>query len=331
MVLRGLFILSILFSCPAIGQITIKGTLLENGDRSPIAYANLGILNSSIGTISNADGSFELTIPEVHRKDSLLVAALGYNRKSVYIPSIADPCIIYLDENVTVLHNITVKSKKIKPAKSVVLGNRFYNASSIYFDSISGGSAMALLIENKPPNHDPELRLPYYITNAKIRISHNAFDKLRIRIRFLSPDSLGLPGIDLTNNNIIVNSSITKGWLSVDLTKYNIVITKPRFFLVVEWLVDEEDRVMLREQYAEFQRQFPQRVTTDTIRVEGETLTINNWIGLKAGTSFGSSSLRVHQQQYRSFFRNNSYGQWRRSSFVLAASVTVSNYAHLPR
>jgi hypothetical protein len=319
-------------SLPGICQQIVTGKLLVQGDETPIAYANIGIINSTIGTISNGDGSFEIIIPDEHRNDSLLVAALGFDRKSFAITELKSPCIIYLTENVILLHNIVVKSRKIRPANSAVLGNKFFNASSIYTDSIAAGSAMALLIENKPPNLNPELRLPYYVNNARLRISHNSFEKFKVRVRFLSVDSLtGLPGNDLVDASIIATSTMSRGWLNVDLTRFNIVIYKPAFFVAFEWLVEDEDRQIVREQYAEFRRQFPHRVTVDTVIIDGEKTTINNWHGLRAGTAFGSSSLRSHQSLYKCYFRNNSYGTWKRSSFILAATITVSNYSNPAR
>lgn len=313
-------------------QQVIKGKLINLDDQTPVPYANIGIINSPIGTISNADGSFEITMPEQNKNDSLLVAALGFERKSFLIADLITPATIYLSENVTMLHNITVKSRKIRPANSAVLGNKFYNASSIYTDSISAGAAMALLIENTSPNLNPGLRLPYYVTTARLRISHNSFDKLKVRIRFLAVDSVsGGPGDDIVHSNIIASSSMSRGWLSVDLSKYNIVIFKPSFFVAFEWIVDEGDREIVREQYAEFRRQFPTRVTVDTVVVDGEKTTINNWHGLRAGTAFGSASTRTHQDLYRCYFRNNSYGKWKKSSFILAATITVSNYSYPPR
>ena len=47
----------------AFAQQVIQGKLLEQSSRNPIPYANIGIVNTSVGTISNADGSFSITVP----------------------------------------------------------------------------------------------------------------------------------------------------------------------------------------------------------------------------------------------------------------------------
>jgi hypothetical protein len=320
------------FALPLISfsqSTTIKGVLISLNDKSPIAYANIGILNTPVGTISNDDGTFELSVPEKFKQDEVLFAALGYERRSFRLSELLarQDNVIALTEQITVLHNVTVKSPKAKPAVLAELGNQYHNEGSIYADSAAAGSAMALLIENKYPAYSPALRTPYHIREAKLRISHNTFDKFRVRIRFLSVDSLtGLPDKDLVNQNIIALSGMKKGWLKFDLTRYNIRISQPSFYLVFEWLIEDSDRLLLLEQYKEFRRQFPRRVTVDTLEVDGEKITFNSWHGFRAGTSFGSSSVKFSRDNYKCFYRGNSYGKWKRSSFILAARVTVANY-----
>jgi hypothetical protein len=315
------------FNCIA-QEFNIKGILVNEKDRSPIAYANIGILNTSVGTISNEDGTFELKIPEKFRREHLLFAALGYERKSYTVDDLSkNKNTIALAEQATVLQNLTIKSHRPQSTIAAELGNRYSNEGSIYADSAAAGSAMALLIENKYPSYNPSLTNPYYIKNAKLRIDHNTFDRFKIRIRFLSVDSVtGLPDKDLVNQNIIASSGMKKGWLKFDLEKYNIRIQRQNFFLVFEWLLEDEDRLILLEQYKEFRRQFPKKVTVDTLVVDGEKITFNSWHGFRAGTSFGSSSLKFSLDNYKCFYRNNSYGKWKRSSFILTARVTAANY-----
>ncbi|MEL6733876.1 MAG: carboxypeptidase-like regulatory domain-containing protein, partial [Bacteroidota bacterium] len=59
---------SLLFFCVQ-GQIVLSGKILKQGSGAPMAYANIGILNSEIGTISNADGTFTIQIPPKHQSD----------------------------------------------------------------------------------------------------------------------------------------------------------------------------------------------------------------------------------------------------------------------
>lgn len=328
--LRFLVALLFIFSAfIASGQITIKGILVNEEDNAPVAYANIGILDTRTGTISNEDGTFGLTIPENLVNDTLLFSALGFERKSIYIPTLTNrgQLTIRMREQTTMLKNVVVKSKRRKPVRTFEMGNALFNSGSLYVDSAASGSAMALLIENKQPTFNAGLTVPFFIRRAKLRISYNTFDNFKVRLRFLSVDErTGLPDKDLFHESIVVSSGIRKGWVNFDLSSYNIRIDQPSFFLVFEWLIEDDDRRLLMDMYREFQRLFPKKVTTDTLRVDDEQITYHSYQGYRAGTSFASSTDRVVVDNFRCYYRNNSYGQWRRSSSILTANVVVVNY-----
>jgi len=310
-------------------QPTIDGILEDEQTHAPIAYANIGILNTSVGTISNPDGSFSISIPEQYSRDSLLFAALGYERKSFLIDDVFKEGKLHvsLREQTTLLKNVTVKSKKLKASGSYDLGNKQYNMGSLYIDSVAAGSAMALLIENRYPYFHDNLHIPYYLRRAKLRISYNTVDRFKIRIRFLAVDPVTLlPGKDLVEESIIATSGMRKGWLDFDLSKYKIRIKEASFFLVFEWLSDDEDRHELLDYYREFRRQYPKLVTTDTLSIDGEKIAYSSWHGFRLGTSFGSSNNQFAIANYKCYYRNNSYGRWRRSSQILCASITIDNF-----
>jgi hypothetical protein len=309
-------------------SLALSGKVLSEDNKVPVAYANVGILNTPVGTITNADGTFEITIPDSYSSEELLIAALGYQRKSLPVKSLQKEgeLIIYLHEELTVLEDLTIKSRKPGPFVTSELGNPSYNEGSLYADSAAAGAAMALLIENKSRGTELKLPLPYHLVSARLRIAHNTFDKFMIRMRILAVDANGKPGEDLVKENIIVSSGMRKGWLKFNLEDYNIRVNVPSFFVAFEWLIEDEDRQLLLEQYKEYRRQFPKRVTADTLEVAGQKVVYNNWRGFRAGTSFGSSSTRYSRENFSCFYRNNSHGKWKRSSFIVAARITVKNY-----
>ncbi len=319
----------VLSAWSAYGQtVTVRGILINQKSEAPIGYANIGIVDTPVGTISNEDGTFEIDIPEKFQERELLFSALGFERRSFLVRNLKEnENVITLQEHVTVLQNLTVKSSRSRPALIAELGNQYSNEGSIYADSSAAGSAMALLIERRPSGKYPGLKPPYHVTKARLRIAHNTFEVFKIRLRFLSVDSVtGMPGNDLVNQNIIATSEMRKGWLDFDLTRHDIRIKVPQFFIVFEWLLEDQDRVMLVEQYAEFRRQYPRRVTVDTLQMDGQKIAYNSWRGFRAGTSFGSSSAKYSLENYKTYYRTNSYGKWKRSSFILAAQVTLANY-----
>jgi hypothetical protein len=323
----ALTILSILWRLSGYSQELINGQLL-NADSKPIPYANIGIVKSSVGTLSNGDGTFSVSIPLRHLDDTLVFSSLGYQRLSIPIQSLLNkPHVrIPLVENVTVLAEVIVSDKKQKQ-KSFSLGNRYTQGGFLYADSLSAGAAMALLIENKYPSYHDELTAPYFVRDGKIFINKNTLDTFRLRIRFMDVDTVtGQPSKDLCDKDIIVSSSISKGWLDVDFKKYGI-ITDKKFFLVVEWIMNDQDRLNLLNDYAVFRREHPEKVKADSTVVDGQKVGFWSYYDFKPGTHLGVSPIPFSLEHYTCYYRTNSFGEWKRSPVVLTARVDVVSLA----
>ena len=89
----------LLLSSLSRAQTTISGTVLNSANKEPIAYANIGIVHSNVGTISNKDGSFSIIIPERYKNDSLAISSLGFSKKTIALKFFRQKeTIIYLNE-----------------------------------------------------------------------------------------------------------------------------------------------------------------------------------------------------------------------------------------
>jgi len=62
----------------------IKGVIIDNSN-TPIMYANIGVLNKPLGTVSNEKGKFSLNIYKNYIQDTLKVSCLGYKSKELLI------------------------------------------------------------------------------------------------------------------------------------------------------------------------------------------------------------------------------------------------------
>jgi hypothetical protein len=93
-----------------------KGKIIDRTTSLPIEYVNIGIVGKNIGTVSDVNGNFSLTIDIQHNNDTLLISCLGYFPKSIkvedFIKSIKTD--IKLDEKVTELPKVIVLPKKYK-------------------------------------------------------------------------------------------------------------------------------------------------------------------------------------------------------------------------
>ncbi|MFM8740404.1 MAG: carboxypeptidase-like regulatory domain-containing protein, partial [Cytophagales bacterium] len=168
-------------------QTALHGKVVNQADKKPIAYANIGIANTGIGTISNEDGSFSLQVLTLHLKDTLRFSGIGYGKRSIPIQSfLKKDVIVYLNEHVTQLKEVTVTSKKEKN-KTFELGNRKSRGGTLENDTVYAGSATALLIENKNP-FKKDFSFPVYLQSASIRIFRNNLPSFKMRVRLYSVD-----------------------------------------------------------------------------------------------------------------------------------------------
>lgn len=58
---------------------------MSHETNQPIPFANIGILDSHVGTLSNTDGTFSIDIPEALLGDDLIFSALGFETKVITI------------------------------------------------------------------------------------------------------------------------------------------------------------------------------------------------------------------------------------------------------
>ncbi len=309
------------FSLPLHAQITLKGKVLDQNSGQPVPYANIGILNSTVGTLSNEDGSFTITIPSGLSNRNVLFSSVGYNRKSIRTDSLTayNDLEIRLSENILELSEVEIYGEKVKK-KSVTLGNSksLMMSGQLFYDTLSAGSAMALLIDVA----DEEM---VFISEASLFIAKNLTPEFKVRLRIMERDSeTDLPGRDLLTEDIIVTSKITSGWLDFTLSE-PLFLRETSFFVVFEWIMDKKARKYVAEKYAEYMRLYPEDVTYDTRIINGQQVSIPRVNKVVAGTIFGITNTKKDLRRHVCYYRSNSFGEWKRSTGILSAKVRLTN------
>ena len=82
-VLKMLFlgvVICLNFISTAQNNFLLKGKIFDSETNSPIPFANIYIVSTSLGVISGEDGCFAFYIPENNRLDTLCISALGYEQ-----------------------------------------------------------------------------------------------------------------------------------------------------------------------------------------------------------------------------------------------------------
>lgn len=324
------FLLMLVFTgISTFAQSIINGRVLNQTDGSPIPYANIGIMRSSVGTISNTDGTFTIRIPEKLKSDTLLFSALGYGRKLIPIRFLNSdqPHTIWLNEQPAVLNDVVISSKREKN-KVYQMGNRDVSGGVLETDTLYAGYSTALLIENTDELMKQGLQFPVYLDQARLRILRNNLPSFKFRVRLNDVDSTnGQPGADLLRESVVVESTLRKGWLEFDLSHLKILITKP-FFVTFEQILDKHDRTVIADGYREFMQAHPDRLVIDTIEFEGKKephLMIKRGGIDLPGTFIAISSKDWATQRHTAYTRQTSFAEWVKVRGIVTAMVSVSN------
>ncbi|WP_455673870.1 carboxypeptidase-like regulatory domain-containing protein [Phocaeicola sp.] len=65
---------------------TLEGSLLDKNTGAPVAYSTVGVVGTSIGSITNRDGGFRLRLPDSLSRHRIAFSHVGYVAQEVDIP-----------------------------------------------------------------------------------------------------------------------------------------------------------------------------------------------------------------------------------------------------
>lgn len=94
--------------------IKVSGKIIDNRTKEPLAYANVSISKSSIGTVSNSIGEFDFFIPYAFKDDTLIISYVGYTTLKQSVSVSASVKNFNLDEVAVVLNEVVVSSDGAK-------------------------------------------------------------------------------------------------------------------------------------------------------------------------------------------------------------------------
>lgn len=305
------------------GQIRVQGWVVD-ALQKPIAYVNIGIVGSTVGTTSNPDGTFEIAIPDQYRNDSLIFSALGYQPKKFVAGSLYEWQTIVLDEKRVLLQTITVSTTRAKPLRWE-LGNDQFKGGVIQGDTATAGATTALLIDGRRAKSD--FSFPAYVEKVRVRIFRNNLEEFTLRVRLLSVDSLtGQPGVDLLYQSMVQSSRMRSGWLELDFSSLRHVITRP-FYLAVERIVTKTDRQRTAQAYRQFILDNPKKVDIDTVWVDGSKkvrqILKGAAIDLPA-TFIAIEPTKAGVEEWVGYTRETPFAPWKKVRGILTATVVLA-------
>jgi hypothetical protein len=99
--------------------IEIKGLVLDSATKAALPYANIYILNSNKGMISNEQGQFSISRAGLKESDTLRFQYIGYASKKIRLSDLDASSKVYLKEEITNLSEALVFGNAPNPASIV--------------------------------------------------------------------------------------------------------------------------------------------------------------------------------------------------------------------
>lgn len=217
---------------------TINGVILDTLKKT-IKYANVGVLNKPIGTVSDENGKFKFILEDVKESDTLKVSCLGFKTKQIILKDILSK---EEDLNI-VLESYTEKLEEIKINKSDL---KSYSEGK---DKADTKHQVIFANPNyKNLNLGSEIgkkfslgtKKPSILTEFKFYIKDNNFEKVKFRINIYKIKN-NKPDIKINKENIIieVDHKLTD-WVNVDLSQFDINVQED-IIVTVEWVEHSND------------------------------------------------------------------------------------------
>ncbi|MBQ0129315.1 MAG: carboxypeptidase-like regulatory domain-containing protein [bacterium] len=132
-------ILSVMFLALNAQSIDIQGFLMDAKTQKPVQYANIGIAEKNIGTVTDENGRFVLAVPDSLTKHDLTFSRIGYQKKNVAVNSFGKHAdTLLLVPEIYELQEVTVSVGKMRERKVGHAGNKMVqfqdNASHLGYE-----------------------------------------------------------------------------------------------------------------------------------------------------------------------------------------------------
>ncbi len=196
---------------------TFNGQIRDAKTNKTIAFANIGIINKPVGTMTDESGNFSLVLEDKYNDDVLNISMIGYKPVSIKVSEFKSKYAgvsanIIMTENSYALAEVVVRPVKYK---TKTVGNTNTGQPCINFIGDTTNSN-----ETAEVGTLIKIKHPAFIDNIGFCVCSNDFDSITIRVNIYSRSS---------NENILrkpIYAVVKKGdtKINIDTKKYNIKV-----------------------------------------------------------------------------------------------------------
>jgi len=215
---------------PSFSQ-TYSGKLINADNDEAVPFANIGVVDRNIGTVSDLEGRFIIELGSQYAKDSLRISCIGFSDRQFLVSSFIEEAgssrqmQIKLDPKSYQLDEVIIEPGK---TRSYTLGYPC-DSNSAYgnaFYSTELGTEMGVVI-TIPGNEDEA-----YLKKLRFYVGEFTFGSFPVRINIYNLKD-GLPHENILRESIVIEINSVGAYI-LDLGQYNITTTGD-FFVSLEY------------------------------------------------------------------------------------------------
>jgi len=219
----------LLFLVPTISFSQLKGQIANSETGEPVPYVNIVVEGMFAGTTSNIKGEFELK--ESRNTNVLVFSAIGYKTKKVKVES--DQLMISLMPSTIELEAVIVGNKKANIEQQVGV----FNKSKI--NSYFGCGSYPWMVARYFP-YKGNYESTTFLKEIRV-VTASDIKNAKFNIRLYKVNKDKGPGEYLFENSIYGYAKKGKSVTKIDLSDFFIQFPKEGFFIVIEWMIIEEN------------------------------------------------------------------------------------------
>jgi hypothetical protein len=219
------YLFFILFSLSFFAQT--KGVVVDESGK-PIPYVNIWVENENIGTTSEENGEFSIADTE---NKTLVFSAIGFETLKAKLNESGK---VVLKSIAYQLDEVVIQKRIGKD--QIEIGKYKKGNISMYYGA---GIKPTILAKFIAPTKDIKTH-PFVDNITFFTLSNINNAKIKVRFYEVAPD--GSPGLDYSDDIIIVTVKKGKRNTTLDLKDKNIIIPDSGLFIAFEWMIIEENK-----------------------------------------------------------------------------------------
>ena len=204
-----------------------KGVVVDESGK-PIPFVNIWVENENIGTTSEENGEFSITDAE---NKILVFSAIGFETLKAKLNESGK---VVLKSIVYQLEDVVIQKRTGKD--QIEIGKFKKGDVKMFY-----GTGLQPTILAKFIAATEDIKTHPFIDNISFSTFSN-INKAKIKVRFYEVAQDGSPGLDYSDDIIIVSVKNGKQNNTLDLKDNNIIIPDKGIFIAFEWMIIEQNK-----------------------------------------------------------------------------------------